>query len=189
MMEFLQDLDTLHQTFWYIAIPVSVIFIIQTIMTFVGADATDGLDADFDGDFEGGDAPFQLFSLRNLINFLIGFSWAGVLLYNKIENKAILVLIAFVVGTAFLALFFILIRQILKLSEDNTFRIDNTIGKIATVYLTIPEGKSGKGKVQVSVNGTTHELDAITENEGISSGTMVRITAIESGNLLIVEKL
>ena len=38
-------------------------------MTFVGADASDGLDADFDGDLGGSDTPFQLFSFRNLIQF------------------------------------------------------------------------------------------------------------------------
>lgn len=188
-MEFLQNIDPLHQIFWYIAIPVSIIFIIQTIMTFIGADAADGLEADFDGDFNGGDAPFQLFSLRNLINFLIGFSWTGVLFFEKIENKTILVLLAVTVGAVFLLLFFLLIRQIMKLSEDNTFRIENTIGKIGNVYLTIPGNHSGKGKIQVSVNGTSHELDAITKQESIPSGSMVRVIAVESGNLLIVEKL
>lgn len=189
MFDFLKDLDSLHQTFWYIAIPVSIIFIIQTIMTFVGADAADGLEADFDGDFDGSDAPSQLFSLRNLVNFLIGFSWTGVLFYTEIKNKTILILLAIIVGTAFLLLFFLLIRQILKLGEDNTFRINNTVGKTGSVYLTIPERKTGKGKVQVSVNGTTHELDAMTEHESIPSGGMIRVTAIESGNLLMVEKL
>lgn len=187
-MDFLQNLDALHQTFWYIALPVSVIFIIQMIMTFVGADASDGIEADFDGDFDG-DAPFQLFSLRNLINFLLGFGWTGVLLYDRFENKTILVFIAFLIGAAFVGMFFFLIKQILKLGENNTFKIENTIGKTASVYLTIPQGKSGKGKVQVSVNGTTHELDAVSENDMIPSGTMVRIKAIEIGNLLIVEKL
>lgn len=188
-MDFFQNLDSLQQVFWYIAIPVSVIFIIQTIMTFLGADASDGLEADFDGDLDGGEAPFQLFSLRNLINFLIGFSWTGVLLYDKFENKTVLLFIALLVGTGFVAFFFFLIKQILKLGEDNTFRIENTIGKIANVYLTIPEKKSGKGKVQVSVKGTTHELDAVTENNAIPSGDIVRIIAVDTGNLLIVEKL
>ncbi|MFN7273652.1 MAG: serine protease, partial [Bacteroidota bacterium] len=86
-MEILENLDPLLKTFWYIAIPTSIIFILQTVMTFVGADATDGLEADFDGDLSGGDAPFQLFSLRNLINFLLGFSWSGISLYNSISNK------------------------------------------------------------------------------------------------------
>ncbi len=187
-MEFLQNLDTLHQVFWYIAIPVSVIFIIQAILTFIGIDSSDGVEADFDGDFDG-DAPFQLFSLRNLVNFLIGFSWTGVLLYGNFENKTMLIFTALVVGVVFVVFFFFLMRQILKLSEDNTFRIENTIGRSGNVYLTIPEFKSGKGKIQVSVKGTIHELDAMTEQETILSGSIVRVKAVESGNLVIVEKL
>lgn len=187
-MEFLQNLDTLHQVFWYIAIPVSVVFIIQAILTFIGIDSSDGVEADFDGDFDG-DAPFQLFSLRNLVNFLIGFSWTGVLLYGNFENKTMLIFTALVVGVVFVVFFFFLMRQILKLSEDNTFRIENTIGRSGNVYLTIPEFKSGKGKIQVSVKGTIHELDAMTEQETILSGSIVRVKAVESGNLVIVEKL
>jgi hypothetical protein len=34
--------------------------------------------------------------------------------------------------------------------------------KTAQVYLTIPEAKSGKGKVLISINGAMHELDAMT---------------------------
>ena len=51
-MEFFEHLDPLLRTFWYIAIPVSLIFVVQTIMTFVGADATDGNEVDFDGDVD-----------------------------------------------------------------------------------------------------------------------------------------
>lgn len=187
-MEFLQNLDTLHQVFWYIAIPASVVFVIQAILTFIGADSSDGLEADFDGDFEA-DAPFQLFSLRNLINFLLGFSWTGGLLYDNFESKTILIFTALLVGVIFVTFFFFLMKQILKLGENNTFRIENTIGRSASVYLTIPPSKSGKGKIQVSVKGTIHELDAMTEQDSIPSGTIVRIKAIENGNLVVVEKL
>ena len=60
-MEFFSSMEPSLKGFWFIAIPVTLIFIIQTIMTFVGANASDGLEADFDGDFSGDDAPFQLF--------------------------------------------------------------------------------------------------------------------------------
>ena len=92
-------------------------------------------------------------------------------------------------GLSFVALFFILIKQILKLSEDNSFKIENTITKIGDVYLTIPENKIGKGKVQISVNGSFHELDAITLSpEKISSGSVIKVIAVEN-NVLIVEKI
>jgi len=188
-MEFLSNLDPLLKTFWFIAIPTSIIFLIQTIMTFVGVDSSDGLSADFDSDLQHGDAPFQLFSFRNLTNFLLGFSWTGISFFELIQNKFLLVSISFVVGAAFVGAFFLIIKQIQKLAEDNSFKIESALNQICSVYLTIPEKKSGKGKVQVSVKGSFHELDAITENEKIESSAMVKIIRIENGNLVVVEKI
>ena len=56
------------------------------------------------------------------------------------------------------------------------------------MYLTIPEKKSGKGKVIVSVRGSVRELDAMTDKETkIISGSVVKIVRIENENILIVE--
>lgn len=185
----LENLDPLLRIFWFVAIPTSLIFVIQIIMTFIGVDAADGLEADFDGDIGHVDAPFQLFSLRNLINFLLGFSWTGISFFNTIDNKSLLIGLAVLVGALFVYLFFLIIRQVQKLAENNTFKIDNTLHKTAEVYLTIPERKSGKGKVMVSVKGTFHELDAMTEYDKIPSHTMVKVVKIVNGNVLLVETL
>lgn len=187
-MEFIENLDPLLQSFWYVALPVSLIFVIQSVMTFVGADATDGTAADFDGDFNGVDAPFQLFSLRNLINFLLGFSWTGISFYNTISNKTLLIIIALLVGLFFVYLFFVIIKQVQKLAEDNSFNIKNTLNKSGEVYLTIPEKRSGKGRVLVSVNGSVHELDAITDQDRIATGSIVKVTKVEN-NILTVETI
>ncbi len=188
-MEYLQNLEPLLRTFYYVAIPVTLFFVIQTILTFVGAGASDGLEADFDGDLDSVDAPFQLFTLRNLINFLLGFSWTGISFYDRFENKTLLILTSVIVGATFVALFFFVIREIVKLAEDNSFSIRDTLNKTAQVYLTIPANKMGKGKVQVSARGAIHEVDAITENEKLESGAIVKIVKISSDNLLIVERL
>ena len=188
-MEFFDSMETLQRAFWFIALPSSLIFIVQTIMTFMGADASDGTSADFDGDFDGTDAPFQLFSLRNLINFLLGFSWSGISFYKAIPNHGFLILVAFIIGAAFVYLFFLVIQQLQKLAEDNSFNIMDTVGKTGTVYLKIPAQKQGKGKVQVSVKGTTHELNAICETDEIPSGTMIRVLEVLDDNLLLVSIL
>jgi len=188
-MEFFNSLDPFIKVFWFIAIPTSVVFLIQTVMTFSGMDSSDGTSADFDSDLHHGDAPFQLFTFRNLINFLLGFSWTGISFYGSIENRFLLILVSFLVGSSFIAAFFFIISQIQKLAEDNTFKIDNALNQVCTVYLSIPAKKSGKGKIQVSVNGAFHELDAITENEKIETSAMVRIVKIESGNLVVVERV
>src|SRR5574339_239888 len=120
-MEFFNNLDPFIKVFWFIAIPTSVIFLIQTIMTFAGVDSHDGLSADFDSDLQHGDTPFQLFTFRNLINFLLGFSWTGISFYGTIDNKTILTALSIFIGSAFVGVFFFIINQIQGLAEDNTF--------------------------------------------------------------------
>jgi len=188
-MELLENLDPLLKTFWFIALPASVIFLVQTVMTFLGTDATDGLEADFEGDLTGSEAPFQLFSLRNLINFLLGFSWTGISFYSTISSKTLLILFAIAIGAVFVLLFFFIIIQVQKLAEDNSFKLSNTLNKTAEVYLTIPEHKKGKGKIMVSVNGAFHELEAMTEKERIQSGSVVKVVRIENNTTLIVEPI
>ena len=184
-MNFLENYEPLLKAFWYIALPVSLFFGLQTIMTFVGL--SDG-ETDMDSDSGDTDMPFEIFTLRNLINFLLGFSWTGISFYDAVANKMVLIAISVVVGLLFVAIFFFMIKQILKLSENNSFKIENTLHKTAQVYLSIPEGKTGKGKVMISVNGAFHELDAMTTSlEKIPTNSSVIVVGIEN-NLLIVEK-
>lgn len=188
-MDSLLPLDPLLRSLWFIAIPVSLIFLIQTVMTFIGVETHDGVAADFDGDLNGADTPFQLFTFRNLINFLLGFSWAGISFFGIITNNVLLIATSFIVGSIFVAAFFLVIRQIERLAEDNSFRIQQVVNHTASVYLSIPGRKKGAGKIQVSVKGAVREIDAITENDKIESNAMVRIVRIESGNLAVVEKI
>lgn len=188
-MELFENLDVLLKTFWFIALPTSLIFIFQTILTFMGSDSFDGIQADFDGDLNSSDAPFQLFSLRNLINFLLGFSWSGISFFTTITNRALLIVLSLFIGVLFVYLFFQIIKQVQKLAEDNSFKLANTLNKTAEVYLTIPENKMGKGKIMISVNGAFHELEAMTEKDKIQSGAVVKVVKIENNNILIVEKI
>ena len=80
-----------------------------------------------------------------------------------------------------------IIKQVQKLAEDNSFKISSTLNKTAEVYLPIPGKKSGKGKIMISINGAFHELDAMTEHDKIASNTIVKVLKIENENILIVE--
>jgi hypothetical protein len=120
---------------------------------------------------------------------LLGFSWAGISFYNSISSPALLIGLALLVGMGFLFVFFLIIKQVQKLAEDNSFKLTNTINKSAEVYLTIPGHKSGKGKVMISVNGAFHELQAMTENEPIQTGAVVKVVKIINGDILIVEPI
>jgi hypothetical protein len=179
-MEMLNQLEPLLRTFWYVAIPSSLIFLVQTIMTFAGGHHGDGFDGSFDHHDGGHDGDgFQIFSFRNLINFLLGFSWTGISLYATIGNHIALTALAVLVGVGFVWMFFFMIKQLQRLSEDNSFKLESTIGKEVEVYLKIPAKRQGRGKVLVSVKGATHELEAMTDGEEIPSGGKGKVVAID----------
>ena len=186
MFELYSQLDPFLKAYWVIAVFSSLVFVTQTIMTLIGSGSSDMPDADFDGNLDSSDAPFQLFSLRNLTHFLLGFSWTGISFYNVIANKILLGFISFLVGIFFILLFFIIIKQLMKLSENNSFKIEETVGKTGEVYLTIPAKAQGKGKVLLSVRGVVHELNAITYmDEKIETGAIVKVDKTEDTFIVV----
>ena len=190
-MEWFNSLDPELKVYWTITLVTSLIFVIQTIMTFVGVDSSDGLNADFDGDMGHTDhsGPFQLFSFRNLINFFLGYGWAAVCFYNIVSSTLWLNVVAVVIGLVFVGIFFFLMLQITKLAADKTFKITDIVGKTADVYLVIPAERKGKGKIQVSAGGAYHEIDAMTEGERIPTGAKARVDGIIDNQTVMVSDI
>ena len=191
MMDLFNSLEPLQKFFWVIALCASLVFLIQTIMTFVGlgtdADVDAGpmdssIDSMEDGSLSG------VFSFRNLINFLLGYGWAGALLFSSIEKGWLLQVVAIAVGLVFVLAFVFMFRQVMKLSHDGSFKMSEAVGLKADVYLRIPASRSGRGKVQVSVKGSVHEVDAMTDrNDEIATGAQVKIVKVLGDDLLLVE--
>ena len=76
----------------------------------------------------------------------------------------------------------------MKLSHDGSFRMSETVGLMADVYLRIPAARSGRGKVQVSVKGFVHEIDAVTDSDkDIPTGGQVKILEVIGDDLLLVK--
>ena len=188
MMEWFNSLDPVLKIYWGIAIIASTFFVIQTIISFIGGEVFDNADVDFDADAHSGGVS-HFFSVRNLVNFLLGAGWGGVCFYYTISSKTLLIFVAIACGTIFVLMFFFLVKILLKLGKDNTFRVDETLDKVADVYLAIPENKSGKGKIQISVRGSFHELDAITAGERIATGSKARVIEIVGSHIVLVEKI
>lgn len=179
-------LDTWTQVYWVCAGIGTLVFAIQMMLTLVGMDSTD-VDVDFDGsdtmDLGGG---MSLFTIRNLVCFVMGFGWAGVCFGSSIPNTALLCIVSVLVGVAFVAMFFFIKHQTKKLEHNGAFQIEDSIGRSVDVYLRIPGHREGKGKVQVSLNGSVLEIDAMTDGEAVVSGKKVTVTdVIDSSTLLV----
>ncbi len=181
------SLPMLLQIFWGCAVVASVIFILQTALTLIGIDHVDTA-TDFDGggtmDLGGG---MNLFTIRNLMGFLIGFGWTGICFWDTIDSRILLTLLALIVGFLFVGIFVFIYRQTRKLEHNGAFNIKMALGRTADVYLRIPAAGDGKGKIQMSINGAVQEFDAVTDGEElIPTGHKVRVTEIIDGETVRV---
>ena len=187
LLTWFQGLEPAAQVFWGCAIVSSAIFLIQAILTMIGMDHDMDFEVgDFDGDTMDTGGAVSLFSIRSLVNFFVGFGWAGVSFYNDISSKAVLYFIAICVGLLFSYATVFLIKKMKKLEHNGAYKIADCVGKTCDVYLRIPAAGEGKGKVQISLNGSIHEFDAVSTGEAIATGKRVKVIAVE-GNVLEVE--
>ena len=106
LIDGLSELPRLMQIFWVCAVAGSVVMIIQLLLTIFGGgdmdvDAfdTDALDASTLGD---------LFTLKNFVNFFVGFGWAGVTFRQYIDSNLWLIVVAVLFGLLFIAMFMFL---------------------------------------------------------------------------------
>lgn len=180
-------LPVMSQVYWCCAVAGSLIFLIQLVLTLLGMDASD-IDVDFDGpdtmDLGGG---MSLFTVRALVNFLVGFGWSGVCFGKVVDSAALTVAIAVATGLLFSWVILFLYSKMKRLEYNAAFAISDCVGQTGTVYLRIPAARSGMGKVQVSVRGSVHEVAACTDGGQIASGTLVRVVeAINADCLLVV---
>ena len=195
MMEMYNQLDAQMRVYWGIAIVTSLVFLVQMVLTFVGIGDTDA-DFDFqtDVDATAGDTldtggALQLFSVRNIVNFLLGLGWGGVCWSSLIGNHFLLALAAIATGCAFLILFYYMFRQMKRLETNGAFRTKDCVGQVCDVYLRIPAQRSGQGKVQVSFGGSVQEIAAVTDGDELASGTKVRIQSLIDEHTLLVSAL
>lgn len=187
-------LDGMMRVYWTIALFATGVFIVQMVLTFIGIGDVDSGDASFDigdgnGDTMDTGGALQLFSMRNIVNFLLGIGWGGVCLSSSIHNSFLLALAALLTGCVFVGAFVLLYKQLMKLEHNGSFDINECVGQVADVYLRIPANREGEGKIQFSFHGSVQELPAITNGEQIASGAKVRILEVIGGHTLLVEGL
>ena len=197
MIEWFEALSVAGKVFVCVAVPSTLVLVIQTVMTFFGFGDGDG-DADLpdldgdgvpDGIFGGNEAGetdnfeiaessgLHMFSLRGIVAFFCIFGWLGLTMVTNGTEEWLAVLIAF------------LLKALSKLQSDGTMDIRYAIGVSGSVYISVPPQRSAKGKVNLLIQGKLEELDAVTDEETpLPFGTEVVVTGISGGNTLIVRR-
>ena len=176
---------------WVATLAATLIFIIQSILTFVGADADASADFDIDGDADMSMDGASLYSFGNFVNFILGFGWSAILLQPSIPSWPVLILVSVIIGVALVAGVMYLFKWLASMQQSGNINLEKAAaGSEGTVYLTIPGARAGKGKVQITISGAVREYDAVYEGESaLKTGTPIRVVDVIDSNTLLVEDI
>lgn len=194
MSAWFASLSGLEIAYFIIACIGTLALLIQIVLMIVGAGSDADMDMDTDTDGDGSldshtDTGVSLFTLKGLTAFFAIGGWTGMLMLSYNINVGISVAVSVVAGLAAYFVVWGLIRLVLRLQEDGTADYATAIGKEATVYVSIPAGRSGRGKVTLVLQGRYTEADAVTdEEEKIPVDTAVEIAGM-AGDAYLVKKV
>ena len=197
MLNWWMSLGLAQQIFALIAIPSTLILLVQTILLLIGIGVggeADGGGLDADGDIDDVDASsgdgLALFSIRGIVSMLAVMGWSGMALLETPLPDFISIIIAVVLGIGMLFLMAYIMKWVSKLQSSGNIDVGNAIGKVAQVYLTIPPSGNGAGKVNVTVQDKYCEFNAITTIDSkIQTGTYVRVVSVDEFGTLVVEPI
>ncbi len=210
MIAWWNTLELATQIFYCIAIPATLILLIQTVLLFlgIGDDADGGLDDvnTAPDDLEMGDGVFgedavtephdfhgfeglRILTFRGIIAFFVVFGWVGVAMDASGAALWLTLPIAFVCGFAMMLVLAFLMRAIMRLRSDGNTDNRNAIGTAGKVQLTIPPARTGEGKVHVMLQGAYVERNAVTDDaEAIPTGCEIVVVGVSGQTDLVVRR-
>jgi membrane protein implicated in regulation of membrane protease activity len=205
MQDWWDALTAIEKIFWLIAIPSSVIFVIQMVLSFtgIGGGATDpGADLpDMNSDIsssghdithsnEDAGPGFSFFTLRNFIAFFTLFSWSGLAFNNAGLNIVLTIVLSVIVGLIAMLIISSLFYFTMRMAASGNITVKNAIGATGKVYLPIKSNQGNIGKVQVTFQGSLREMQAVTQQDkDLPTNTIIKVTGLADDNILIVEKI
>ncbi len=190
------DLSPVMKLLWGVTLTATLVFVIQTVMTFLGADAdSTDFDMDVDTSMDGSDlsnidSGANLYTFRNFVNFFLGFGWTAIILQPSVKSTAVLVIISVLVGIALVALVMYMFKWLYSMQQSGNINVYKAaVGCQGKCYLRIPGERAGEGKVQITIQGAVREYDAVTDGDEIKTGASVKVLEAIDGNTLLVEEL
>lgn len=199
-MEWWEAMTLLQKIFVCIAIPSTLLLVIQTILTIIGIDGggeadVDGADVDLDGtegadvDFSDVDAGLRLFTVRGFIAFLAVMGWMGYTLLEAELSVWLACVLSLASGFLMMLLVALIFRFFERLQTSGNIDIRRAVGSSGSVYLKIPAHRQGCGKVNLVVQGRYGEYDAVTdEEEAIPSGSEIVVIALSGLDTVVVKR-
>jgi hypothetical protein len=76
-----------------------------------------------------------------------------------------------------------------QLEQSGTLNLYHALDQEAEVYLPIPAGNAGRGKIHLKIDGRVRELEATTDGQALRTGAVVKVIEILDDNVLRVEPI
>ena len=131
---------------------------------------------------------FGVISFRTVVAAITFFGLGGYAAIQSGRFSAIAIVFAVVCGGAAMYGVHWLMQLMYRLGQDRTLRIAQAVGQRGTVYVPIPGGNAGEGKVQISVQERLIECVAVTsEPRELPTGARVAVTRIISPSTVEVQ--
>ncbi len=164
-MKWYLELSVLSKVFFWISVVASVLLVIQIILLVVSfAGGGDGDFEDFDGDMDT-DSGLSLFTVKGMTAFFALGGWCGFAAATGLPgNNWAPVLIAIATGTAALFGVALAMRGVSKLQCSGNLVGEKLVGQTATVYVSVPSSRTGRGKITLTAQGRYMEADAVTDD-------------------------
>ena len=132
MINWWNELDLIQQIFALIALPSTVLIVIQTVLLLIGIGGESDTDVDVD-EVDGIDLPddgLAIFSVRGILSMLCITGWVAVALLETSLPAGVSIGIAIACGIATLIGMAYLMRAVNRLQSSGNIDIGNCIGKI-----------------------------------------------------------
>lgn len=193
MINWWNSLPALEQIFATIAIPATVVLVIQSLLLMFGLGFGGDADVNMDGHVDSMDAGsgdgLALFTVRGIVAFFAVGGWTGMVM-AKYAPPWIAIVAAFLAGSVALVALAYLFKAMFKLQSSGNLDNKNAIGKAAKVYIPIPASGGGQGKITVLVQERLVELSAITrEAVPLKTGEIVTICDILDDETVVVAQI
>ncbi len=190
MMDFFSGMSGLEQTYWSIALIGTFIFLIIFVISFFGMDHDADVHTDVSDMYsDDGGVGFQFFTFKNVIAFLTIFGWTGLVCIQNKLGVGLSLFLSVLAGLIMMVLTSLLFYWMHKMAESGTLKMSNAIGMVGEVYIPIKSKRQNIGKVQIKVQGSLHELEAMTDEEfDLPTGSVVEVKDLIGPEILLVVK-
>lgn len=188
-MDWFLKMSVTEQVLFWIAVIATVGLVIQIVIMIFSFGGGDIDVSDFDGDIDT-DGGLSVFTLKGLTAFFALGGWCGFATISYVPDKEwIAILVAFATGTVALLAVGFAMRGVAKLQCSGNLDKEKLEGQLATVYVSIPASRSGRGKITLTAQGKYMELDAVSDSEEkLATDTQVQIVSYEN-DFAVVKKV